>query len=255
MTLENETRHRLCSVVSKAAGDDPGGSGTPFDAYLGIEVAPPWQTDITESPNFPEGLRELVGRTGEAGVIGKFTGLMPDPEHSHEGHARALLFRKPGGPASAYERQEWLLPNDKLVPFAEALVGGDFSALDRYRQDSAGGRDILVCTHGARDACCGKFGYSIYNLLRSGYAGPDLRVWRTSHLGGHRFAATLLDFPEGRYWGHLEPEHLENLALRNGPAAEIMRFCRGWAAVERPFEQLVEREVLACEGWEWSTYQ
>lgn len=57
-------------------------------------------------------------------------------------------------------------------------------------------RDILVCTHGSRDVCWGKFGYAIYKLLRARHAAPNgLRVWRTSHIGGHRFASTLLDFP------------------------------------------------------------
>lgn len=260
MTTENVARpeSRLCSVVSKAAGDDPGGSGTPFGAYLGVEVAPPWKEDVSESPGFPEGLWEPVEKAWDAGVIGKFTGLMPDAEYSREGHARALLFEKPGGqgaPLAAYGRREWLLPNDELVPFAEALAdGGDLSRFDRHREGAADVRDILVCTHGANDACCGKFGYPVYEVLRSAYSGPNLRVWRTSHIGGHRFAATLLEFPEGRYWGHLELEHLEGLARRNSPAANVARFCRGWAAVGRPFEQLVEREIFAREGWAWTTY-
>ena len=56
----------------------------------------------------------------------------------------------------------------------------------------AGARDILVCTHGARDACCGKFGYGFYVEMRglAAVRGDGVRVWRTSHLGGHRFAPT-----------------------------------------------------------------
>jgi len=248
-------KSRLCSVVSKKAGDDPGGSGTPFDAYLGVEIPPPWADDIAESRRFPEGLVDPLERAWDAGIIGKFTGLMPAPEYSVEGRARVLLFEKPQGPLAAYERREWLLPSEQLVPFAEALADtDDLSRFDRYREEGAGVRDVLVCTHGAHDACCGKFGYPVYEELRSEHAGPDLRVWRTSHIGGHRFAPTLLDFPEGRYWGHVETEHLEGLARRSVPAAQLARFCRGWAAVGRPFEQLVEREVLAREGWEWTTY-
>lgn len=207
-----------CSVVSRAPGDDPGGSSTPFGAYLGVEVPPPWGATVTESPGFPDGLQEPIESTLDAGAIGKFTGLMPDPEYSREGCSRALLYRRSAAPGVSYARSEWLLPDYELAPFARALREGDLSRFERYREDAPVVRDILVCTHDGRDACCGKFGYRVYGRLRFGYAAenPGLRVWRTSHIGGHRFAPTLIDFPEGRYRGHLEPEAQENLALRKG---------------------------------------
>lgn len=247
---------RRCSIVSRTAGDDPGGSGTPFGAYLGIEVPPPWDEDVTESPGFPEGLSEPVEKAFDIGVIGKFTGLMPDPDYSREGYSRALLYRRSARPGVAYERSEWLLPEGKLAPFVRALSDGELSRFERYREDDPAARDILVCTHGGRDACCGKFGYPVYALLRYEYAAeyPGLRVWRTSHIGGHRFAPTLIDFPDGRYWGHMKPEALESLVLRNGPVSDLRRFYRGWAGLNSPFEQLVEREIFAEEGWEWTSY-
>jgi hypothetical protein len=258
MTVSQESPvNRLCSVVSKAAGDDPGGSGTPFDGYLGIEVAPPWKDDVTESPNFPEGLWDAVERVWDAGVIGKFTGLLPDPEYSREGHVRVMLMRRPPGLAARYEKAEYVVPKAEVVALVESLLEPEGTArFERYAEDTSNVRDILVCTHGANDACCGKFGYPVYDLLRFKYAAenPGPRVWRTSHIGGHRFAPTLIDFPEGRYWGHLEPEHVEDLVLRRGPASELAPHCRGLASLGRPFEQLVEREILSREGWAWTGY-
>src|SRR3712207_8181127 len=81
---------RLCSVVSKAAREDPAGCGTPFLGYLGIEIAPPWKPNVIESPRFPQPLREAVERAQDAGVIGKFTALFPDPVYSREGYVRTL---------------------------------------------------------------------------------------------------------------------------------------------------------------------
>lgn len=257
MTMENETRResRLCSVVSKAVGDDPGGSGTPFDAYLGIEVAPPWREDVADSPNFPPGLWDAVEKIWDAGAIGKFTGLMPDPEYSRDGHTRVLLFGRPNdGPFAAYDRSEYLLPDGEVGPFVAALADGDLERFEASWEDTSGVRDILVCTHGANDACCGKFGYPVYDRLRSRHANPDLRVWRTSHIGGHRFAATLIDFPEGRYWGHLEPDHLDDLVERDGPLTGLGRLCRGWAGLSNRCEQIAEREILVREGWGWTNY-
>jgi hypothetical protein len=252
-------KSRLCSVVSKAAREDPAGCGKPFVGYLGIEVAPSWKHDVTESPRFPEGLREAVKRAQDAGVIGKFTALFPDPVYSREGYARALYLHKPPGPFVAYDKSEYAVPEGEIVPLVEALAEGQdgLSRFERYEEDTSRVRDILVCTHGSHDACCGKFGYPVYETLRYGYAGASkrqLRVWRTSHIGGHRFAPTLIDFPEGRYWGHLEPEALEKLVLRKGPVSELGRFYRGLAGLSGKFEQIAEREIFMREGWEWTRY-
>jgi hypothetical protein len=252
-------KSQLCSVVSKDAKEDPAGCGRPFDRYLGIEVAPPWNDDVTESPRFPEALREAVERAQHAGVIGKFTALFPDPVYSREGYVKTLYLHKPPGPFAAYEKSEYAVPAGEIVPLVEALAEGPngLSRFGRYEEDSSHARDILVCTHGSHDACCGKFGYPAYEALRYGYAGASkrqLRVWRTSHIGGHRFAPTLIDFPEGRYWGHLEPVALEKLVLRRGPVSGLGRFYRGWAGLSGKFEQIAEREIFVREGWKWTRY-
>ncbi len=106
---------RLCSVVSKAAAEDPAGCGAPFTGYLGVEVAPPWKGDVTKSLRFPEGLWEAVERAQDVGAIGKFTALFPDPAYSREGYTRALYLRKPPGPFAAYLKSEYAVPDDEMV--------------------------------------------------------------------------------------------------------------------------------------------
>lgn len=250
---------RLCSVVSKAAREDQAGCGASFLGYLGVEVAPPWKYEITESPRFPAGLREAVERAQKARMVGKFTALFPDPEYSRGGFTRALYLRKPLGPFAAYLKTEYMVPEEEIVPFVETLAEGPdrLSRFEPYEEDASRVRDILVCTHGSHDACCGKFGFPLYETLRHGYAAVSeerLRVWRTSHIGGHRFAPTLIDLPEGRYWGRLEPEALENLVLRNGSVSGLGRFYRGWAGLSGKLERIAEREIFVREGWEWIHY-
>lgn len=57
----------------------------------------------------------------------------------------------------------------------------------------------FVCVHGLRDACCAKFGYSIFLELKK--IGANVR--QCSHLGGDRFAANMIVFPGGNCFGHL----------------------------------------------------
>jgi hypothetical protein len=263
VSSSSEAHHqrRLCCVVSNANGEDPAGSAAPFAVYLLVEVAPPWKGEVSESRRFPEGLKETVEGARSVGSLDKFTGLMPDPEYSREGHIRVILFRKPPTPLfAAYQKEEYVVPDGAVVPLVEALITDreGLSRFARYRQEDAPHiRDILVCTHGSRDACCGKFGYPLYEELRHRYAPESegrLRVWRTSHIGGHRFAPNLLDLAEGRYWSRMGSEALQNLVLRNAPASNLRPFYRGWAGLGSNFEQLVEREVFASEGWGWTKY-
>jgi hypothetical protein len=249
--------NRLCSLISRATGDDPAGSATPFDAYLGVEVRLPWRNDVAQSPRFPPGLWDAVQKVWSAGAISKFTGLMPEPGRSREGHARILLMRRPApGPFALYDRTEYLVPDGKLVALVEALARPeDLARFEGYREEGTGLRDFLVCTHNSRDVCCGRFGTPIHKALLARAANdPGLRVWRTSHMGGHRFAPTVMEFPDGRYWGHLEPEVVGVLVERDVPFSELRAHYRGWAGMGSKFEQIAEREILAREGWAWAAY-
>ncbi len=58
----------------------------------------------------------------------------------------------------------------------------------------------LVCVHGKRDRCCAQHGMPLYNALAQ--AVPDL-TFQTTHLGGHRFAATMLVLPHGISYGRV----------------------------------------------------
>ena len=67
---------------------------------------------------------------------------------------------------------------------------------------------VLVCTHGSRDRCCGKLGGAIY--ARAHKQAPR-NVWQASHLGGHRFAPTLLVLPQGMMNGRVEESDIPAL--------------------------------------------
>jgi hypothetical protein len=67
---------------------------------------------------------------------------------------------------------------------------------------------VLVCTHGLRDRCCGVLGGKIY--VQAKEFAPKW-VWQSSHLGGHRFAPTLLALPQGMLYGRVSSEDIEPL--------------------------------------------
>lgn len=80
-----------------------------------------------------------------------------------------------------------------------AILAGDLAYVAHRVEEPL----YLVCTNGRRDPCCAREGAAFYRAL-SAVAGD--RAWQTTHLGGHRFAPTVLSLPTGALYGRLQPE-------------------------------------------------
>ncbi len=112
---------------------------------------------------------------------------------------------------------------------------------------------IMVCTHGKHDKCCAKFGGAVVQRLREGVDArqASVKVWESSHLGGHRFAATLATFPQARVYGYLTPEladeWLEAFFANqvHAPTYRGLIWLGGLAQVAEAFGQ----EVCQQNGW------
>ncbi|MFK7998475.1 MAG: sucrase ferredoxin [Polyangiales bacterium] len=117
--------------------------------------------------------------------------------------ARLQLIRHPSrcaGPRRVYICSPG--PSGTLHQFD--LEDSEFETFDLQSalRSEASSRPIhLVCVHGKRDRCCALEGGSYF---RARETSPD--VWMTSHLGGHRFAATTLTLPSGFCHGHLNTD-------------------------------------------------
>jgi len=225
-----------------------------WDRYIVVETPLPWKANVAESACFPLELGRMA-KEAEAKSFGvRVQGVVPDSAYSLPGHRRLIHLVRPTGAFARFAKEEYLIPEAHVAAAVQALILSDQlpESLDQYRQAETSARDILVCTHGSRDACCGSLGVGVYNALRerAKSIGKELRVWRASHLGGHRFAPTLLELPEMRYWGRVTPDLLELLIDRNIRADVVRTHYRGWAGLRTPAEQVAEREVLTRFGWD-----
>lgn len=248
----------MCSLRSAAIGEDPIGSASKPDLILAIETPLPWPKRAREAMSLPTGTAAAIDAL-DAGRSVLFVTIAPDPEYSVPGFRRVLLYRRPDGPFVDFVAEEYLVPLADLPVLARGFADESEAARElasRYRQAGPARRDLLVCTHGTRDNCCAVFGVPVYQHLRDLAATeePEWRVWRCSHLGGHRFAPTLVDLPSGRVWGRMSPATCE-IALRfQGDPAEVRSHYRGWAGLQTNLEQIAEREALAAEGWAWTRF-
>jgi len=235
-----------------------------------VELPAPWDRKVEFSNAFPPELRELIGRLESEGDRLRLQCVLPDPEYSSAGMSRLLLFSRPGGAFVTNDRVEYLVPSELVAQVAASLLeeGSDPAAFASFKEPGKPVpqgqiRDILVCTHGNRDACCGTFGVPVYEALRRTASkietrgemrgGPQTRVWRTSHTGGHRFAPTLIDLPDGRYWAGLDAGLAGDVLGHRGDVAAIAGRYRGWAALDTCAEQNAEAAAFTRVGWDWLT--
>ncbi|MBE9178544.1 sucrase ferredoxin [Oculatella sp. LEGE 06141] len=250
---------QLCSVISKTNGEDPIGSANPCDGWLVMELPLPWTNERFHHDPLLQPIHSLFHDLHDQGIRVAPMAIAPDQEYSIPNRANVFYYYRPDRAFAQYEKQAFLLPADQIIFLIKALLfqPDDLHRFSAYQQPTDDIRDIMVCTHGNIDIACARFGHPIYAQLRKKYGAQSngkLRVWRCSHFGGHQFAPTLVDFPTGQVWGHLEPHILEGLINRNGPVTDLRPFYRGWSGLGQ-YEQMVEREIWMQRGWEWLPYR
>ena len=253
---------RYCSQVSKASGEDPIGSAQQVDYWLLVEINQPWPISMfMEHPVIAQVISTVKKLILRRGIILMPVAIAPDPDYSTPGMMRVMYYRRPAQKFAKYDKQEYLVPDDQAPQLAIELLNqllgktANLSLFSAYQQNTQHLREMLVCTHTQIDLACGRFGTPFYRQLRQKYGQPgqSLRVWQSTHFGGHQFAPTLVDLPTGQFWGHLELDILPQLVERNGDHYQLKNFYRGWAGCSQ-FEQIAEREAWMREGWDWFTY-
>lgn len=179
-----------CSALSAEAGVPLAGTASHAERWLVLEHRSPWGRDAVPESDLPESVVEVLDR---------FEG-------------KVLLVRRPGrttGPIAVFAART----TEEGGELRRLDVSGveDVATLDPYEAGvRVEGPLLLVCTHRARDACCGRLGVPVYNALRRHV--PDGLVWRSSHQGGHRFAANVLSLPHGVQLGRVAPERAAEVA-------------------------------------------
>jgi hypothetical protein len=230
-----------CAVWTRAAGVDPIGSAGFYRSFLLLEWPLPWPRDLAEVP----ALGGLAARLSEAG--GRLQAVVPRSDSS----ARVVLYHSDGAGFSDFERREVLVSPDDAVKAALDLLDQAASAKAPVASP-AGEKEVLICGHGRRDRCCGRTGarLAVELLADPGRLGDAVRVGRTSHTGGHRFAPTAMVFPDGSLWAFADAELLRRVVAREGPVSEVAGHYRGCAGLGPARVQVLERAVLTQVGWE-----
>jgi len=174
-------------------------SGTSL--WVVLELSGAWGPKGLEDSGLPESvvshLSRFVSQDKRARVQ-----LIRRPDRANVGFTLYLANSTPGGGAllrRSFPRIEELL----LVDLTSWASGASPTGFDPVNEPL-----YLVCTHGKRDRCCAQRGLPVFAAIAR-EVGPE--AWQTTHLGGHRFAATLLVLPSGICYGRVEADEAQAL--------------------------------------------
>jgi len=256
-----------CSDWAKSQRLDPVGSAGYYDGFLLVEQPLPWPADVSEMPELAEVAKvaaaarlrlQALARAGTPGAGQPLAGAGPGQTASQAAGTdsadgalrRVICYRsmRPGW-AGPMARSERLAEPRSLAETAQAVV--EKAAADPEAEVAGPAADVLVCTHGRRDACCGARGMELLGALAGAptFGHPAVRLWRTSHTGGHRFAPTAIALPSASLWAWADAALLAQVVDAGGPLGPALPRYRGCASLGSPAQQAVEKAVLSELGW------
>lgn len=203
-----------CSDLSRQVAEDLAGTAARTDLYLLIEYTSAWEARAFEDSQLPEAIQKHLTLSVKA---------IPN--------ARIVFIKKRRSGTEA-GRRIYLSTFNSMSPRLLAWDIHDYEdllALDlRTTTLSVPGSIqsetthlFLICTNGRRDACCARYGPGVFQAFEQA-AGEN--AWQSSHLGGHRFAPSVIHLPSGACYGRLEPGEA---------AAVVQAHCAGQVYLEK----------------------
>ncbi|MFF4716398.1 sucrase ferredoxin [Streptomyces eurythermus] len=223
-----------CATVSRVLDEPVSGTAPTATTWLLLEQPGPWGSKALTSshldPALGRALEAAADRTGVRIALVRRPGRHADPGPPPVRQVYA---------AHTVPGRVWLHGATTVEP--RRLLDLDFAALGAGDHRSfgtvLGGRPhrgdplALVCTNGKRDRCCALLGRPLATeLVASGVRG----VWEVTHLGGHRFAPTVLVLPYGYAYGRAGAHTVKEALHGVQEGRVLVEGCRGCSAWERP---------------------
>jgi (2Fe-2S) ferredoxin len=204
-----------CSDRSLERGDPLAGTGGYGARWLLVEIDGAWGAHaLFQSRLDPAIGRALVRRAEAAGIrpvaIRRF-GRRADERRAQSRWRWALADARPGS-----ESVRWGAVEDPT----ELLE----LPLDGSAGEPSGDPVLLVCTHARHDQCCAVRGRPVAHSLARAHPA---QTWESSHLGGDRFAATMIVLPHGLYYGRVTTTDAATVVERYLQGEIVDEFYRG----------------------------
>lgn len=203
---------------SRAANESPVATATSAWSWVALEVPQAWGRKALPESDLPGEVIERLTNLGSSLPGGRVIFMKRNDRQDPEDR-RLFLARSQEGESDLY-RVDLSDYQDLLDLDVEGILSGSQDPAARRVEDPL----LLVCTNGKRDMCCARYGIAVYNELSK--LAPEL-VWRSSHQGGHRFAANLIILPDGLHYGRVDQANGETLFEAHSSGRILLDHFRG----------------------------
>ncbi|MFJ3392900.1 sucrase ferredoxin [Leifsonia aquatica] len=204
-----------CSDRARERGDPLPGTAGFGERWLLVEIESGWgRHAFFDSALDPAIGAALVARAEDAGIRPlaiRRTGLRAGERRAQASWRWALVDARPGRTSLRWGRVDD--PAD-LLDLPLDGTAGEPSDRPVY----------AVCTHARHDQCCAVRGRPVVEALANTF--PD-ETWECSHLGGDRFAATMIVFPHGLLYGGVPAADASDVVARYAEGRVDPRYLRG----------------------------
>lgn len=193
-------KHRFCTDLCHERGEPLAGTGdAPQRALMLAWPRGKWRTPRWESIGMSEELSDAIHHASHSGL---HVALVDKVEAAD---TLPTLTALPEGISADF---------DKEADLVSAILGYTDGTLFEGRRDDR--TVVICCTDSRRDACCAKHGFSTYKALVEQADQSRFHIVQATHIGGCRFAASLIVFPQRQRYGRMSaaqaPDFLAALA-------------------------------------------
>jgi hypothetical protein len=210
-----------CADGARMRGEPLHASAVRYSRFLLLEVPGPWGDSALDGKHMDAGVGGQLARAAKAAdthvLLIRRPGRHPSAPAGTENRSMAWAFADTSAGAERVLWGAWRDPADLLDLDLTAAIPGPANAAGPQRL-------ALVCTNGKRDQCCALRGRPVAAAIA---AATDWETWECSHLGGHRFAATMMLLPTGDMFGWLDPESALDVTQRFDLGQVMLSHYRG----------------------------
>lgn len=184
-------KHVFCTDLCRERGEPLAGTGdAPQRALLLAWPRGKWRAPRWESTDMSPELSKAVY---DAAMAGLYVGLIDKVES--EGKL-PTLHAQPENVFASFDDEAEL-----IVAIRNYVDGTMFKGTQDTRLT------IVCCTDSRRDACCARYGFSTYKALIAAADPARFNIVQCTHIGGCRFAASLVVLPLRQRYGRMSAEH------------------------------------------------
>ena len=216
-----------CAALSQAGSEPLAGTAPHVRVWICIEQEGAWGSHPLTEPGLGAGADDALAALTDHEFVMALA-IRRVGRHPRSTGSRTVMI------ARSDLTDAWLCTRDvgSDHELARVLRDVDLDAIMHGHVPSGWGRATesvtLICTNGKRDVCCAIEGRRLIDELSN---IAQHHYWECSHLGGHRYAPSVLLLPAGLVLGQISSTELLQTQTGNPPLARVRgRSCLPTAA-------------------------